>query len=318
MNTKTQALAAAHAAWPRLAEIAGRLAADYRLSVLSARAEAEGRTRVVALAEAGEDRVILKFRVNGEAEAAQKMAEAHRSAARALADLPGYAAPEVLAFDPASGALLLSWVNGVTLQDAVSDGQVSVPDLVPHVGRWMAALHRRGETDHVPFNGAWMLRRLDQMAAKGVPATSRFAACRTALGQMADQLHDAPVHRAVIHGDLKLGNLMWDGQVMTGIDFENTGLHPVCRDAAMVLCDCIIWAPTGMPLTNDVMTAFVDRLGADVVDRDMLRFFIALRLLQIWARTPVRAMDRVGRKAHVWRRVRDAAQQILLEWEGGR
>ena len=166
---RTQALDAARATWPRLADIAGLSAASYRLSVLSARAEPEGRMRVVAAATAaGADRVVLKFRVNGDVEAALRMAEAHRSAARALADVPDCAAPDVLAFDPDAGAALLAWVDGGTVQDALSEGRIALGDLAAHVGRWMAALNRQSTPDQAAFDGAWMLRRLDLVDGRGV------------------------------------------------------------------------------------------------------------------------------------------------------
>jgi tRNA A-37 threonylcarbamoyl transferase component Bud32 len=322
LDLRNKALRAARQIWPPLARAAGYAPADFALSVLSARAEGGDRARVVVLAE-GPARLVLKFRMNADAAQHDTTLRAHETAAAILRDVPDCAAPDMLARDAETGALLLGWVKGRSLFDVLADGPGEMDVMMARVGRWMAALHGRDEIEAIPFKGGWMLGRLDRMAAGGVPDPHGFAACRRVLAQVESQAHGIMMPRAMIHGDLSLTNLMWDGCVLTGIDFENTGLHPIARDAAAVLCDCAIWFgpsvqgagdPSGQSLLPDqVMDAFAAGLGAQAVDPAVLRFFIGMRLLSIWAQVPVNARDRSARRARVWQGVEVAARRVLSD-----
>jgi tRNA A-37 threonylcarbamoyl transferase component Bud32 len=322
LDLRNRGLRAARQIWPPLTRAAGYTPADFALSVLSARAEGGDRARVVVLAD-GPARLVLKFRLNADPAQHDTTLRAHETAAAILRDVPDCAAPDVLARHADTGALLLSWVRGRSLFEVLAEKPGQMDVMMGHVGRWMAALHHRGEIEETPFKGGWMLGRLDRMAAGGVPDPHGFAACRRVLAQVERAAHGKTMPRAMIHGDLSLTNLIWDGRVLTGIDFENTGLHPVARDAAAVLCDCAVWFGPSVPgvgdpsgqslLPGQVMDAFATGLGAQAVDPAVQRFFIGMRLLSIWAQVPVHARDRSLRRARVWQGVEAAAKRVLRD-----
>lgn len=318
MSIEREALRCANDVWPRLARSAALDPRDYTVALLSVRRETGDQARVVAVAD-GPARYVIKFRLNGSADRFEAAVAAHQAAGAALAGIADCAAPAVLASDARAGALLLEWVRGPTLLQALQDNPERAPDALALAGRWMAALHGHGRTEAAAFSGDWMLGRLDRLAAQGVAEPEAFARCRAALAGIAQDARGTPMQRAVIHGDLTASNLIWDGHVMTGIDFENTGLHPVARDAATVLCDvairsdCAAQAGTATVLPRPIMDAFLQGLGADTAPAPVLRFFIGLKLLQHWTRLPDDPARWSARRVHMFARISAAASRL---WPG--
>lgn len=318
LNIKTEAMRAARAVWLRLAESSGLVAGNFVLSLLSARREGAGGGRVVVLAEGGA-RYVIKFRLNGRTEQFETALQAHHAAWQSMAAVPDCAAPLVLATDAQAGALLLEWVSAPTLLQALTRDPTATARAMNHTGRWMAAMHRGGAHDTVAFKADWMLGRLDVKTAGGVAEPAEYAACRTALNHLAKEARGAQMKKAVIHGDLTLSNLMWDGHVMTGIDFENTGIHPIVRDAAMLLCDVAVRCPveqdSGLDglLSADIMKAFARGLGEDAAPSPLLRFFIAYQMLHRWSRMPLHPGDWSMRRALAFSRVKSGTQRVLQD-----
>ncbi|MGX9355334.1 phosphotransferase [Roseobacteraceae bacterium S113] len=212
---------------------------------------------------------------------------AHRQAARVMIGDRRNRMPRVLAWDAARAVILLEFAPGRTLRERLLAGEDPV-GLCARVGRWLGAYHSARPGDLVPFETRGPLRRVPEEAPYMAQAYVRE---RATLAGMAEKLDGQPVARAVLHGDLHAGNLMIAGDVVTGLDVENTALHPAMRDAGQILAQMHLLADPGPDVfwPDDWRAAFEEAYGEG---GDVLAFFLRQRLMQVWAMVPERASDR--------------------------
>jgi len=78
---------------------------------------------------------------------------------------------------------------------------------------------------------------------------------------------------SIVHGDLRFGNLLYDGDEMTALlDWEMTHLGDPTEDLGWVYRD--LWSPRHSLSFEDFLAAYTDELGSPV-DQDSLRWYQA-------------------------------------------
>jgi len=306
---ETAALSHARAAWPDLAPRVGANPVAHTLSMVSCRREGPDGARCVVRA-AGATHFALKFRLPVEPARFATLLQAHDAAARALEDVPDVAAVPVLAHDAPRGVLVLPWVSGASLDDHLAGSPNDLVRTLTLAGRILGGLVSGAPTETAPFAGGWQLRRLDAMARNDIPNKAAFHQYRTVLGALAGNLAGAAMTKGRIHGDFRLANLIWDGVTLTAPDLENTRTHPVVRDAAQFLVDASVWAGSH-PIDGDSTHGFFEALALPPDDRRVLQFFVAFRLLSLWAGTPRPKWQRSPRQMHQLRRARKVVPVVL-------
>lgn len=320
MQDKKAALVrAAAAAWPDLAAVAGLTASDFRMDVMRVRSEGDAGGRVTARMTAGSQVFVLKQLVNGASDRFARIGEAHRLAGAAFVGHEHLQVPGVVGEAPEHRAILLTFCAGETAWDRLADTVATDAHaaVLNAAGRWMGVLHRGQHRAPWRFSGAGLIARLERFAeTRRHVEPDRFARALDLLRDHAASLAGVTVAQAGIHGDLTLSNLMIDADDVTGLDFENVTAAPVARDLAMLLVDYVVWFGNSEDVALDALlgTAMSDAFWSGYgsqTDADVLRFFVGLRLMRLWAAVPADPNQRTLRRAHVWSGVSAAAARLL-------
>lgn len=206
---------------------------------------------------------------------------AHRQAARLLRDHPTDTAVRFMGFDEARSVLMVSFAPGSSLATLAAEGH-DPEHLCALVGRWLGTFHRAREIKSAPFGARTPLTFVPEQAAY---LSEAFEVLRAQLAEQAADLDGTEQAQAVLHGDMNATNLIVDGDLCTGIDFENLSHHPAMRDAGQVLaalrlrCD----SDEKAVLPAAWRAAFEKGYGPC---GPLLDFFVLQRVLMPWAQMP--------------------------------
>ena len=135
-------------------------------------------------------------------------------------------------------------------------------------GRLAARLHTAGDVFQprpgAPRRPDWRARW--QAAADSLPPDEPAARAVLAQGLawLAETAASGPWGGSwggpwgLIHGDLELDNLVWDGAAFAALDFDDCGYGPPAVDLALALRD--VWAPPdGGPAAQEVLAAYAEQ-----------------------------------------------------------
>ncbi|MCH2163854.1 MAG: aminoglycoside phosphotransferase family protein [Marinovum sp.] len=216
---------------------------------------------------------------------------AHRQAARMMRDDNTNRAPKVLAWSENHQVIALDYVAGRTLRDALMDGEDAMHAMT-RVAAWLGAFHRLRETRLECFDTRGPLARVP-LTAEFLP--EHYALAREICARLAAEVTNVPVPKAVLHGDLNAGNLIMTTTTVTGLDFENLGIHPAFRDAGQILSEIrLLSRASERGIWPDAYRlAFKAAYGGS---NEALDFFVHQRLLQHWAAIPACAFNRGPRR----------------------
>ncbi|MDX5403006.1 MAG: aminoglycoside phosphotransferase family protein, partial [Rhodobacterales bacterium] len=297
---RTRLAQAAQAAWADAAPRLGLSPDPAALTVISARREPRG-GRIVARIMPGQGRpnMILKLRLGGDPERLAQATRAYHRAALSLAAHPGRAVPRVIMALPDHHAVILSECPGTDARSFLADSTTPAdhPRVMQAAGQWLGALHRGQSDTPAVFDPANALRALTRRARNTKsphhPALIRLVEqSQTLAAALSGRLWP----RAVIHGDMTLGNLLIAPGQISGIDLENDSPAPIARDIAMLLIDHELW----FGHHPAAISSFWQGYGADLGDDPLLRFHITLRLARLWSDMPPDPAKITPRRAHLW------------------
>ncbi|MCJ7871795.1 phosphotransferase [Phaeobacter sp. J2-8] len=221
----------------------------------------------------------------------RRIVRAHRQAGRIFREQSDLKAQRLLGFAEDERALLLDFVPGQSGRRALQTG--TSPDrIMMQAGAWLHRFHDARDTSLGRFDPLGALERLP-MAPECAEAAG-YAAAHQALRAAAETLQGRTVRRAVLHGDMTLANLLFDGDRITGIDFENLAQHPVGRDVGEIWADLVLYLPE-LPGEPGLMPGAWRRSFSrhcKGLEQDVAEFYTRHRLLKAWAAIPAQMQDR--------------------------
>ncbi|MEZ4254797.1 MAG: phosphotransferase [Polyangiales bacterium] len=192
---------------------------------------------------------------------------------RALA-VRGVPVPRVLAHDVPRRVVLLEDLGDETFEARLRErGVAAWPELYGHAVDLLADMHDRmasAEPGCIAytrrFDEALLRWELEHFVEWGIDAL-RFPltdAARATLASnfdaLARELAEAPPH--FVHRDYQSRNLMWTGDRLTVIDFQDALLGPMPYDLVALLCDSYVaLAPE---LQRSLIARYVERRGGHV------------------------------------------------------
>ncbi|ETX27906.1 phosphotransferase [Roseivivax isoporae] len=278
--------------WPKLAREAGLPAAGWRFELVSRRDD-RARARNVWRVRDGARSVALKH-VSRPVDPAAFLAEIE-ALMQAGARFPdGF--PRILAVDAAAQAVVIEWVEGVTLHEALGRRAADHAALLAVAGAWVARLHRAGFDERRmfrPHHSVAHLTRLADEAATGrrtVPRLEAWLRATRALAAMSRDYEGRETVSSEGHGDLNLRNLMVDGTAASGLDPRPVKAVPVGHDIARLAVHYgALRAPDAAcegPLPGVDLTGFF--AGYDLVGPDdpSIGFLCRMRILVDWQTLP--------------------------------
>jgi aminoglycoside phosphotransferase (APT) family kinase protein len=208
---------------------------------------------------------------------------------RMLGDVPGLRVPHVLGWDAEDPPMFVTeWVDGDATEPVLDGVPAGVgPDEIASraraAARMMAALHSvavrdldlPGETSTTPLGE---LERWKQVMDAGLPELRPRAA---ELYVLLSRGAPPPVRTVVVHGDIRLGNMLCEGGAVRAlIDWEIWSLSDPRVDLAWFLhfCDASNFPQAGrpapgMPSTGALLAEYQDAVGAELA---AMRWFLAL------------------------------------------
>lgn len=187
----------------------------------------------------------------------------------------------LLGVDRERNVLAVAHAPGQDFVSLARDGHAP-EELCALIGRWARAFHAVPDPENRPLKTGTPLRNVP---LQSVYLKDDFARMRETLVDLAHQVADCPTPHAQLHGDLHLENLVYDGTLVTGFDFENTGLHPAARDLGQILADLHVETLTPPdcvlpPAWRNALESTYGEIGPT------LDFFVHQRLLMKWAKWP--------------------------------
>lgn len=309
---------AAEIAWRVLAAKIG-IPATGNIELVSARQAANGQWRAVARIK-GARCYMLKFWLPIRPDRAENSFKALASAKVALAGQKNMSSPTPVAWDAATGAVLMGVCSGETLLDVLlQEDPNRMADRLGLVLSWLAALHAGSLAYEKAFEGERFIANIErQSAARDIPEHGTFLACLAALKELSQDATGQKGPTAIGHGDLTLSNILIDEEHVSGIDFVNVNRVFMAKDLAVLLCDIRVnfgqeatVAPYSL-LPVDLLGAVTEHYPHIGANSAHLRFFAGVRLLRGWLHTPNAEKHRSYRREHVWTGTRIAAQRLLL------
>jgi len=193
--------------------------------------------RAVFKGRLGEDKVVVKVSLGKtSAETVTMQAEELRFHADRMLHGP-YRVPELIAALPERGLILMQYVPGLRLIDAMKqrNGGDRVA-LTAMAGRWLGyltALRRR----KVPLAAGYWSRRIAEDAARSINTENRALLSLLAdwMEERLPRLKSAKVTQVRGHGDFCPLNLIVDDEVMYGVDLQSNRWFALERDLARFL-----------------------------------------------------------------------------------
>ncbi|MEM7489741.1 MAG: phosphotransferase [Pseudomonadota bacterium] len=318
---RRRAEAAARAAWPALARMAGLPEDGQAIEVLRTRGGRGAVRTVLAVRGPGHGGVVLKHVPDETADWYDAQIAAQARAEAAFAGAHGLAVPRMLAADRDRRAWLVERAPGMTAQDAMvlADGAGRLR-ILRACGRWMGHLHRSGEVQFGRHRPGPILRQLDEWARQltageiDVPDRDGFRDLIGRTRALAEAARGVKVTRTVVHGDMNLRNLIVDGDRIWGIDFGAMRPRPPGTDMARVLvAHGTFFGPVdGDPVDTPeaARAALLEGHAGRWRDSTGLEHLMAAEVLRLWRSIPPGASDRSVTHHRRWAGVRRMAARF--------
>lgn len=216
----------------------------------------------------------------------QRQASRQQEVASALAQ-GSFRAPPVTFFD--GQTLTMPRIAGPDLATLWRDGDPTVPTLA---GLWLRAFHDLSQ-HRFPFQPMphvkWLRHVAGQVEKQDRPVIDPKAftsACAEAMNQ-AHALRGQPSTRAIIHRDMTLANLLYDGSVTWGIDFENTSEDAPLRDLFTLALDFVTLCRRNGSDDDRALTDLRAAYGDNRTAPRVREFLTICYALHVWANTPL-------------------------------
>ncbi|MBP0481911.1 phosphotransferase [Sagittula salina] len=206
--------------------------------------------------------------------------------------------------------LVMPRLSGPDLATLWRQGDRHIPTLA---GDWLRAFHAP-TLRKFPFRPgghvAWLHRLSDEVAngARSIPDPTAFQHSLERTESLAASARRQKATRAVTHRDMTLSNLLHDGRITWGIDFENTHEDEPLRDLFTLALDLLTLAsPDAEPDLAPLRAAYGDRHTAAPVRLFLQRCFSTW----VWANTPGSPSQRQAIRLAMARHLLDSDALIL-------
>ncbi len=172
-----------------------------------------------------DDSDLIQHRARREVELLRQIAESKRFGGR-------LGIVRIADADPDSATIATYEVEGISLEQFIHTGHDAATNLMPWflAGRWLRqfqllplthvepdAASKRDPRDIVDYCDL-RLRSLSDFGYRWPDKSTRMALLQT-IGHLRDQCKPAEIRSVWVHADFSHGNLIWDGRVLTPIDF---------------------------------------------------------------------------------------------------
>ncbi|MCX6522932.1 MAG: aminoglycoside phosphotransferase family protein [Actinobacteria bacterium] len=221
-----------------------------------------------------------------------ELTESYNRVEAALAGVTGVRTPRVVGCSPADRIIVLEPMPGISWTD------LDASEMHAAMSRFGAAIaHAHGlPTEHGrgPF-GRYPISRVRNSADLVATARPDLAA---AAGRIRDLLGDGPPvtgPSVSLHGDVHSNNVLFDGDVVAMIDFDQGGAGPAAADLGSLLSTLLASKVLHPERAVDGLgTAFLDGYASvrELPDPDEMRWYTAAAFV---AERAIRAVNRVYR-----------------------
>lgn len=315
--------------WPNAYKAAGLPNSDWRLTLLHQRNDASiAGCAMLAESELG-TKLCFKHSLRPKnSDNYQSQFTHHLEAYEAFPDLTGYAVSKPLFLDKEQQISIFEFANGQNLRDYLSydcPSQKSQLVVLETAGRWLDHYHRARTTEFRTFNPRWAVNHYCQIRNRietgklGVPAPGLFLKGVSKIEEEAANLKGLETVACIQHGDFHMGNLIWDGKVLTGIDISTGHLAPVGHDVNKFLVDYVrrfrhaSALSTGQVLPPDVREAFFSGYTLVSPEDPTVRLFSHAQLLELWMKIPKRKKDRTRAKQLCLQQIKPIAKKAFTK-----
>ena len=205
--------------------------------------------------------------------------------ANSLAAAAAGVAPQVLAYLPDLGALVIDWIEGRTLAAADLDDAATIE----RVGATCRRLHA-GPRFAADFDMVALQRRyLELVVAQGYRLPPAYLDLMPQITAIGEALRARPLPTVPCHNDLLPANLMDDGEQIWFVDFEYSGNGDPCFELGN------LWSETEFPADrlDGIVAAYFGQATKAMVARARLFGLLANYGWTLWAsiQTATSAVD---------------------------
>lgn len=311
--------------WPEVVHRLNMDPDDWKLEEVSHREEARVARIVVRATRENGTRLTLKHELRPwDSDQFSHQYACHNAAFAAYPKSDEFAVSRPILLDADQQCALFEYAEGKNLKDHLTflcnnpDAQLK---LVEAAGRWLDIFHRSRITEKRRYNVSWSLNRFGTIRCDlgdgriEVPARALFLDGISKIEKIAKDVTDVETYGCVQHGDFHIGNLIWDGTCMTGIDISAKHVAPVGYDICQFLVDFVrrFWkAPeAGQVIPPEVLDAFF--AGYTLVGKDdpSVCFLSFVQVLESWLQIPKNQTDRTKAKQLSIKQLRPIAKRAF-------
>jgi len=208
--------------------------------------------------------------------------------AKCMAQGP-YRVPPILKADLENGVLEMPWIGGASLADVILKGDPC--SVAKRAGEWLATHHALSQRKW-PFQPRghvnWLNRLIEESVTgmRTIPDSAAFSASARATQEKAWAARGQKGRKAITHRDMTLANLIWDGDVVWGIDFENAREDEPLRDLFTLALDILTLVPDRYD-TSSVLIALKQAYGDGHTAPAVRHALQDCFCLWVWANTPL-------------------------------
>ncbi len=214
------------------------------------------------------------------------------------------------------GRPVSAWMNDRTM------GHVQKLDLLRHVGQWLARYHLSQPIAPRVFKPKYTLDFYSQVQCDiiagrtQVPAKQLFLKGIQKLHDIAPEFADQSTIAAAQHGDFHLGNVIYDGTCLTGIDISQDQVGPIGYDVARVLLHYSILQQNASRLPHEIIPqrqvdAFFSGYDLARADDPSVQFLLYARILATLLQIPQAKGDRTDAKQRTLQRIKPIAKDVF-------
>lgn len=307
--------------------------ASWKVSKLHAREDAQVARCVLKLVGPG---VAYSFKHEKSPVNRQRYAKVFQHQQDAFQRFPrisGLAMSEPIRVDAMRQCSIFRYVDGHNLRDHLTyfcPTRELQLEMLERVGKWLDHFHRSSIEERRKFHPNWTKNRyldLRNSAEAGrlkVPETKLFTDCIDVIERLAPELRGQETISALPHGDFHAGNLIWDGETLTGIDLGSGGATPVGHDINKFLIDhvrrfCSVeeLAP-GQLHPDDVKEAFFSGYKLVEPSDPTVRLFALTQLIETWMLIPDDKLKRSEAKQTCLAQIRPIAKSLVQAQDPGK
>jgi tRNA A-37 threonylcarbamoyl transferase component Bud32 len=238
-----------------------------------------------------------------------------KSAAERMAANTQNRAPRLFSYDLAARALLMEFVEGDSLAQAIKSAKDPIRD-IGRAARWLADFHQSGAEGNRAFWPKYLLDQIERIVLtlrsgdRTIINSSEFIASAAQFGRLLRPLRGVMTPVAIRHGDATANNLILSSQTVWGIDVFSPETMAVALDLGRFLeSAAMTTSGAGAISPKAVFETLLAHYDSAMPDPDLIDCLVRYRALTRWARMPTDPRSLTQEEQHrLSYRMRTAAQ----------